>query len=86
MLTKEECISILQKKSAETGRFPKKNDFSDEEVACIKSYCGPWPHALEEAGVKPSEKEERLTKAKEKHIRAKINRRNAKINKSEVKK
>ncbi len=83
-MTKEECIILLQNKQTETGRFPKKSDFTYEEVALIKGFFGPWPHALEEAGIKESKKEQRLQKAKEKHVKSKINRRNAKINKSEV--
>ena len=85
-MTKEECLLILVEKQKEVDRFPQKNDFLPEEVAYIKSYFGPWSHALEAAGIKESKKEERLKKNKEKHIQAKINRRNAKINKSEVKK
>lgn len=84
IMTKEDCILCLQKVYAEKGEYPKKSDFSLEEVAVIKGYFGPWPHALEEAGIIPSKKEERLKKSKEKHIKAKINRRNAKIKKSEV--
>lgn len=82
--TREECLLVLQQKYHEKGEYPKKGDFSDEEVAVIKSYFGPWPHALEEAGIKPSKKEEKLQKNKQKHIQAKINRRNAKIKNSEV--
>ena len=52
MLTKGQCISILQRKYEELGRLPRKSDFSDQEVARIKSFLGPWPRALEAAGVK----------------------------------
>lgn len=45
-------MSILQRKYEDTGRFPKKSDFSAEEVARIKSLFGPWPRALEAAGIK----------------------------------
>lgn len=83
-MTREDCLLILQQKFKEKGEFPKKGDFSPEEVTLIKGYFGPWPHALEEAGIKPSKKEEKLQKNKQKHIQAKINRRNAKIKKSEV--
>lgn len=81
-MTKDDCLLLLRMKFEETGEYPKKSDFSQEEVALIKGYFGPWPHALEEAGILPSKIEERLKKSKEKHIQAKINRRNAKINKS----
>ena len=83
-MTREECLLLLRQKYDERGEYPKKSDFSPEDVATIKSFFGPWPHALEEAGIKPSKKEEKLQKNKQKHIQAKINRRNAKIKKSEV--
>lgn len=53
-LTKEDCINILKTKAAQLVRLPKKDDFSQNEVAFIKSYFGPWPRALEAAGLKPS--------------------------------
>ena len=53
LLTKEDCIRLLLKKHTELGRLPKKSDCTIEEVARIKAYFGPWPRALEAAGVKP---------------------------------
>lgn len=56
-MTKENCIILLQEKYRETGRYPKKSDFSESEISMIKSFLGAWPRALEAAGVKtPSEK------------------------------
>lgn len=52
-LTRKECQELLQRKYEEVGRYPTKSDFSEAEVASIKSYFGPWPRALEAAGVKP---------------------------------
>ena len=57
-MTKEDCISLLQNKNEELkaqGRsdFPKRADFSENEVIAIKSHLGPWPRALEAAGIKP---------------------------------
>lgn len=52
VLSKEQCIGMLQGKKEELGRLPKKSDFSEQEVARIKSLFGPWPRALEAAGVK----------------------------------
>ena len=71
-LTKEECIVLLQKKYEELkaqGRsdYPKRADFSEKEVIVIKSYFGPWPRALEAAGIKPVN-EELLEKKKQKKI------------------
>ena len=71
-LTKEERIALLQKKYEELkaqGRsdYPKRADFSEKEVIVIKSYFGPWPRALEAAGIKPVN-EELLEKKKQKKI------------------
>lgn len=35
------------------ARLPQKSDFTDEEVCFIKQSLGPWPRALEKAGLKP---------------------------------
>ena len=51
-LTREDCVRLLQNKAKEQQRYPKKSDFIREEVCAIKSYFGPWPRALEHAGVK----------------------------------
>lgn len=40
-LTKENCVSLLLEKYETLKRLPKKSDFSDDEVAYIKSYFGP---------------------------------------------
>lgn len=42
----------LRKKQRETGRLPQKSDFDDETRARIKAFLGPWPRALERAGLK----------------------------------
>lgn len=50
---RETAISLLQKKQAELGRLPKKSDFEPGKIGFIKSILGPWPRALEAAGLKP---------------------------------
>lgn len=52
MFTREMAIALLQQKQRELGRQPKKEDYAAEEVARIKSKLGPWPRALEAAGLK----------------------------------
>lgn len=47
------AIRLLQEKAAELGRLPKKQDFEAALVSWIKSSLGPWPRALEKAGLKP---------------------------------
>ena len=54
----ENCIRLLtdRMKALETqgeSRYPKRSDFTDEEVCAIKAFLGPWPRALEKAGIKP---------------------------------
>ena len=42
----------LREKSEELGRLPKKADFDEVTRSRIKSFLGPWPRALEAAGLK----------------------------------
>lgn len=46
------AIETLQKKCEELGRLPKKADFDEVTRSRIKSFLGPWPRALEAAGLK----------------------------------
>jgi ATP-dependent Clp protease protease subunit len=82
-LTKEDCILLLgdkYKKLREQGlsRYPQRSDFDDMQVVYIKAHFGPWPRALEEAGIKPKRSDDRLEKNREKRIRAKIRQREMK--------
>ena len=48
---------LLRQKYTELGRLPTKKDFDSVVCARIKAYLGPWPRALETAGLKtPKEK------------------------------
>ena len=78
---KEDCILLLQNKYGELqakglSRYPQRSDFEDREVVAIKAFLGPWPRALEAAGIKPPRESEpeHARKVKEKRIRAKQNR------------
>ena len=46
------AIAQLQSKQAELGRTPHKADFDEANRARIKAFLGPWPRALEAAGLK----------------------------------
>lgn len=46
------AIAQLQHKAAELGRLPHKDDFDEVTRARIKAFLGPWPRALEAAGLK----------------------------------
>ena len=85
-LTREDCVRLLCETYAricEAGetRYPKKDDFSEREVVAIKAFLGPWPRALEVAGIKPPREDDRLERNREKRIRAKRNRRLGEKNK-----
>ena len=78
-LTKEDSIVLLQEKyewlrSQGLDRYPQRSDFEDREVVAIKAFLGPWPRALEAAGIKPPRDDDRVQRNKEKRIRAKQNR------------
>lgn len=49
---KEWAVEMLRKKSKELGRLPKKDDFDVVTLSRIKAFLGPWPRALEAAGLK----------------------------------
>ena len=44
---------LLQRKYEELGRLPNKKDFDEVTCSRIKAFLGPWPRALESAGIKP---------------------------------
>lgn len=55
--SKEYCIFLLQSKKKQLendglARYPSRSDFSVDEVIAIKAHLGPWPRALEKAGLK----------------------------------
>lgn len=72
------CIKLLKEEyEKHPDRYPKRSDFTDEQVRDIKAALGPWPRALEAAGLKeenPEKQEKRVLK----RIRAKIKIRNYK--------
>lgn len=49
---KQWAIEMLRNKSSELDRLPKKDDFDEPTRSRIKAYLGPWPRALEAAGLK----------------------------------
>lgn len=71
-LTRNDCILLLRNKANELSGLPKKSDFDNETVSMIKSYFGPWPRALEAAGIKEPNLQ-KLEKKREKRRLAKAN-------------
>lgn len=45
------CEQLVKKNKA-LGRLPKKEDFDEVTRSRIKAFLGPWPQALEAAGLK----------------------------------
>ena len=66
---KQEYIKMLTQKAKQLGRLPKKSDFDTQDVVKIKSFFGPWPHALEQAGLIAKKSERKASK--EKYFRGK---------------
>ena len=76
---KEDCLVLLNEKykelqSQSIERYPQRSDFEDREVVAIKAFLGPWPRALEAAGIKPPRDDDRPQRNKEKRARAKRTR------------
>lgn len=76
---KEDCLVLLNDKYNELKergftRYPQRSDFSEREVVAIKAFLGPWPRALEAAGIKPPRDDDRAERNKEKRARAKRTR------------
>ena len=46
------AIDLLRQKAEEVGRVPYKEDFDGATRSRIKAFLGPWPRALEAAGLK----------------------------------
>lgn len=46
------AVTQLKEKGAALARLPKKEDFDPVTLSRIKAFLGPWPRALEAAGLK----------------------------------
>lgn len=82
----EDCVQLLLSKRQELleqgiDRLPQRSDFENEEVVAIKAFLGPWPRALEKAGIKQPRSADRLEKNRE--MRRRIRRRARKARKKE---
>lgn len=64
------AVAILRDRATKVGRLPCKTDFAPEDVARIKSALGPWPRALEAAGLKPPRDTSRRDVNREKRQKA----------------
>ena len=55
---------LLRQKQKELGRLPQKTDFDNATCSRIKAFLGPWPRALEAAGLKEPRPEKKLIQRK----------------------
>ena len=60
------AVKILRDKSDALGRTPKKSDFEQKELCFIKGVLGPFPRALEKAGLKEIPEKIRLRQKRKK--------------------
>ena len=67
------AISMLKEKSEEKGRRPIKADFEPGEPGWIKEMLGPWPRALEAAGLKPIS-ERKIARVEARKLKKKLKR------------
>ena len=67
-------ISKLRDIADKEGRLPKKSDFSEYDVMRIKGLFGPWPWALEAAGLKEPKHLQKAQKNREKRLSKKEKR------------
>ena len=65
---KDFYISMLRDIAGKEGRLPKKSDFSEYDVMRIKGFFGPWPWALEAAGLKEPKHLQKAQKNREKRL------------------
>ena len=86
---------LLRQKAEELGRLPKKDDFDEPTRSRIKAFLGPWPRALESAGLKEAKsvpeksKKRKRSACKSKNqtisARQKLERRRENANKQKIK-
>ncbi len=74
--SRDDVLKLLTDKYAQLvaggeNRYPKRSDFTEAEVVAIKAHLGPFPRALEAAGIKPPRTDDRIALNREKRIRAK---------------
>ena len=70
----------LQKKSMELGRLPKKDDFDEINRSRIKAFLGPWPRALEVAGLKEAKNVQEKNKKRRKSGKTKKQKTTQQVN------
>lgn len=72
------ALRLLTEKAEALGRLPRKDDFDSQTVCLIKQKLGPWPRALEQAGLKPPPVVSAKEKSRLKRERSRRNRKQSK--------
>ena len=72
-MTREDCLLALREAADRLGRLPEKWGFFVHTVMMVKSFFGPWPRALEAAGLKEPDPM-REEKRREKRLAARARR------------
>lgn len=52
----QSAVRILKTKAEQLDRMPKKSDLTEKELCFVKGVLGPFPRALEQAGLKEPRK------------------------------
>jgi len=60
------AVGLLCEKAEELGRLPKKDDFDEITRSRLKAFLGPWPRALEAAGLKEAKDMPKKSKKRKK--------------------
>ena len=84
-LTREYYLGELRKIAEKENRLPKKSDFSDYDVMKIKGYFGPWPWALEAAGLKEPKRQKKFDKNRAKRLARKKRLKEERLQKEKLK-
>ncbi len=69
------ALDMLVKKYELLGTMPKRSDFTPQQVCFIKQKLGPWPRALEAAGLKAPPEISSKEKSRLKRERSRARRR-----------
>ena len=71
-MTRDEAICLLRQLAQRLGRLPTRRDLPDAQVVQVKAALGPWPRALEAAGLKEPKPDTRHARTVEQRRRRKI--------------
>ena len=67
------AVTQLTEMHARLQRLPKKDDFDTATLSRIKAYLGPWPRALEKAGLKAKKEKHTLNGSAQPHHHVEAN-------------